>query len=259
MKTINRVAVGVVVIGLKWSWLIVERSGATAVGCDVSIAPVSGHVLSCARSSRIYAYHERIDKVRVSRAELEALQERCPDFERRLRFGPDPTPSSASASRPQAQLDSRSSRPQLAAPPSTLGAPSFTSPAACPSVTVDVTPSEGRLLHDPDGTARYFGESSGANFTMQPLVTDYDGSQPGRTFLGSLESYQTYNSPPFQVHSLDPTWLPSRTSMTVFLTELRYFAQYGNGDFPGGDIFYWGDFPRPRHQCWLCCRLDVEA
>src|SRR5690606_29310916 len=104
--------------------------------------------------------------------------------------------------------------------------------------------------HDPDGTARYFGESSGANFlnhvkefivTIQPLVTDYDGSQPGRTFLGSLGSYQTYDSRPLQIHSVDPMWLPSRTSMTVLLTELRYFAQDGNGDFPSGGIFYWGD------------------
>jgi hypothetical protein len=119
-------------------------------------------------------------------------------------------------------------------------------------VTVDVTPTEGRLLHDPDGTARYFGESSGANFlnhikefifTIQPLVTDYHGSQPGRTFLGSLGCYQTYDSRPLQVHSVDPMWLPSRTSMTVLLTELRYFAQDGNGDFPSGGIFYWGDLP----------------
>jgi hypothetical protein len=110
------------------------------------------------------------------------------------------------------------------------------------------------LLHDIDGTARYFGESSGANFlnyikefiaTVEPLAGDRESSaRPGRTFLQSIGSYQTYDSRPLQLHAkADPLWLPSRTQMTVLLTELRFFAQDGNGDFPSGGIFYWGDIP----------------
>lgn len=117
-----------------------------------------------------------------------------------------------------------------------------------------MTPTEGRLLSDPDGTARYFGESSGANFlnhvkefmaTIQPLITEREGTsyQSGRTFLASVGSYQTYDSRPLHVQNVDPMWLPSRTTMTVLSAELKYFTQDGNGDFPSGGIFYWGDLP----------------
>lgn len=222
--------------------------------------------VQCTRSSRACGYPEGADKVTVPRADLEALQEKCAELERQVRSSVSaPAPAaSASASVPKPVSNAAVSHPGSGPPPpapssapslppaSTMGAPSTCSPSARRSLTEDLTPSEGRLLSDPDGTARYFGESSGANFlnhikefmvTIQPLVADRESSQPGRTFLDSVGSYQTYDSRPLHIHSVDPLWLPSRTSMTVLLTELRYFAQDGNGDFPSGGILFWGDLP----------------
>ena len=120
----------------------------------------------------------------------------------------------------------------------------------------DVATPEGRLLHDPDGTARFLGQSSGATFlncvkefmaTVLPLVAspaangESGQEMPGRTFLTSVGQYQTYDSRPLYLPPVDPFWLPSRTEMTVMLAEFAYFLQDGNGDFPSGGIFYWGD------------------
>ena len=237
--------------------------------CSVRRIKCSGDrpCVQCSRSSRDCVYPEGIDKVTVPRAELEALQAKCADLESRVRSHSQPhshSPGQASSSAhepspgpahryPPALSTALPSAASLGtAPSSTLDA-STSSPSIQRSLTEDVTHADGgQLLHDPDGTARYFGESSGANFlnhvkelmvTISPLVNDRNESQPGRTFLASIGSYQTYDSRPLHIHNVDPLWLPSRTSMTVLLTELRYFAQDGNGDFPSGGIFFWGDLP----------------
>ncbi|GFP58810.1 hypothetical protein TASIC1_0011017700 [Trichoderma asperellum] len=120
------------------------------------------------------------------------------------------------------------------------------------ATTEDFAPSEGRLLHDPDGTARYLGPSSGAHFlnrvkefmaTMQPLVGAQQGYPPhsGQAFLTSVGRYQTFDSRTLQLPPVDPLQLPSQTEMTLMVTEFRFFTQDGNGDFPSGGIFYWGN------------------
>ncbi len=82
--------------------------------------------------------------------------------------------------------------------------------------------------------------------TVLPLVASPnaagEGGQeiPGRRFLSSVGRYQTYDSRPLYLPPVDPFWLPSRTEMTVMLAEFCYFLQDGNGDFPSGGIFYWG-------------------
>jgi hypothetical protein len=115
------------------------------------------------------------------------------------------------------------------------------------------SPNEGRVLQDPDGTARYLGESSGAVFldylkefmaTMFPLA--FNNSWPGlqnpeTTFIASLGRYQTHDSRPLLVPDVDPLWFPSRTEASIMLAEFRYLAQDGNGDFPCGGIYFWGD------------------
>lgn len=110
---------------------------------------------------------------------------------------------------------------------------------------------EGRLLHDPDGHARFLGETSGATFldylkefmtTVLPLA--YQNLRPGSdgsAFLSSLGRYQTYDSRPLHDRDVDPTWFPSHQEMDSMLSELRYFIQDGNGNWPSGGIYWWGN------------------
>ncbi|KAM0439150.1 hypothetical protein ACHAQK_006639 [Fusarium lateritium] len=110
---------------------------------------------------------------------------------------------------------------------------------------------EGRLLHDPDGHARFLGETSGATFldylkefmtTVLPLA--YQNLRPGSdgsAFLSSLGRYQTYDSRPLHDRDVDPTWFPLPEEMDSMLSELRYFIQDGNGSWPSGGIYWWGN------------------
>ncbi|KAK2135209.1 hypothetical protein NOF04DRAFT_1340408 [Fusarium oxysporum II5] len=110
---------------------------------------------------------------------------------------------------------------------------------------------EGRLLHDPDGYARFLGETSGATFldylkefmtTVLPLA--YQSLRPGSdgsAFLSSLGRYQTYDSRPLHDREVDPTWFPTPPEMDSMLSELRYFIQDGNCHWPSGGIYWWGD------------------
>jgi hypothetical protein len=112
---------------------------------------------------------------------------------------------------------------------------------------------EGRLLHDLDGNTRYLGETSGATFldclkefmtTVSPLAVT--GSWPpnqggGSAFLSSLGRYQTFDSRPLHEPDVDPLWLPDKSEMISMLSEVRYLIQDGNGEFPSGGIYWWGD------------------
>jgi hypothetical protein len=175
-------------------------------------------------------YPTEADSVTISRAELDDLRARCA----RLDTGAASTPPSNSHKA------------------STV--PDVEGRGASPVDPDEVATPEGRLLHDPDGTARFLGQSSGANFlncvkefmaTVLPLATNTNPSNggqelPGRTFLTSVGRYQTYDSRPLQLPPVDPCWLPSRTEQTVMLAEFCYFLQDGNQDFPSGGITYWG-------------------
>jgi len=112
------------------------------------------------------------------------------------------------------------------------------------------------VLQDPDGTARYLGESSGAVFldylkefmsTVFPLA--FNNSWPGvqnpeTAFIASLGRYQTHDSRPLLITDVDPIWFPSRTEASILVAEFRYLAQDGNGDFPCGGIYYWADWEK---------------
>lgn len=110
---------------------------------------------------------------------------------------------------------------------------------------------EGRLLHDPDGHARFLGETSGATFldylkefmstVFHLAYHDIHPGSDGSAFLSSLGRYQTYDSRRLHERDVDPLWLPSRHEMQVMLSELRYFIQDGNGNWPSGGIAWWGD------------------
>lgn len=127
---------------------------------------------------------------------------------------------------------------------------------------------EGRLLNDPDGHARFLGETSGATFldhlkefmsTILPLAYhDFNVQAQGSTFLSSLGSYQTYDSRPLHERDVDPLRLPPRSEMATMLCELRSFIQDGNGNWPSGGIYWWGDLDTiPADP--LDSRLDVAG
>ncbi|KAJ4355863.1 uncharacterized protein N0V89_003884 [Didymosphaeria variabile] len=122
------------------------------------------------------------------------------------------------------------------------------------SAVDDGETTEGRMLFDPDGNMRFLGETSGATFldllkafmlTLVPLALAPEPGltvpEDGSTFVASLGRYQTFDSRPLLDLDVDPFWLPTRTEMIMMLAELRYHIQDGNGDFPSGGIYYWGD------------------
>lgn len=77
----------------------------------------------------------------------------------------------------------------------------------------------------------------------------WPGAQPGSqspevNFLGSLGYVQTFDGIPLDVISHDgvvPTTLPDQADMNTMVAQLKYFIQDGDGDYPSGGIFYWGD------------------
>lgn len=116
---------------------------------------------------------------------------------------------------------------------------------------------EGRLLYDPDGVARYLGESSGATFldqlkrfmrTLMESLASIPGSEDGSVFVSSIGRYQTYDSRPLTNPTVDPSWLPSQPEMTQMLDKLGQYIQDGSGTLESGGIQWWGslvDVPKP--------------
>jgi hypothetical protein len=205
----------------------------------------TGHnpCLQCSLDSRECVYPAPIEKVTVLKEEWEALKQRCAELEALQ----ENTGGSAFG------------QPRLLTPPTGHSILGRTTPPRSKVDTAAVDnneqATEGRLLHDTDGTARYLGETSGATFldslkkfmsTIFPLafhnnLPSIQSQGPGATFIASLGRYQTFDSRPLLLPSVDPLWLPSRTEMAAMLTELRYFIQDGNQDFPSGGILFFGD------------------
>lgn len=111
---------------------------------------------------------------------------------------------------------------------------------------------DGRLLVDPCGTPRFFGETSGATFldylkqfmlTLVPLTFQPE-SADGSSFVASIGTYQTYDSRPIPNPSVDPLWLPDQEDMALMLAQLRAYIQDGNGEFLSGGIYWWGDLSK---------------
>lgn len=172
------------------------------------------------------------------KTELERLQKRCAALENTLHAT---VPDAAAALIRQIEPN---------APVTHLAIPTFQSvPTESHDAVADGEAAEGRLLFDPDGTARYLGETSGATFldylkqfmlTLVPL-TFRPESGDGSSFVASIGQYQTFDSRPLPNPNVDPLWLPAQSEMALMLKELRYFIQDGNGEFPSGGIYWWGD------------------
>ncbi|RYP55106.1 hypothetical protein DL768_000225 [Monosporascus sp. mg162] len=193
--------------------------------------------VGCHSSSRPCEYPVAVEKVTIPRAELEELQKKCASLQQCLK---------------EATRNGTYQR-KLASPPPSVATTSSVSTANLHSTETtddDASADEGRLLHDPDGITRYLGSTSGATFldslkefmrTVFPLA--WPGVQgPETSFLGSLGRYQTYDSRPLQNHEgVDPIYLPMKPDMETMVAQLKFFIQDGNGEYPSGGIFYWGE------------------
>jgi len=195
----------------------------------------------CRKSGRDCVYPAADDKISVSRAEFEELQARCAKLQQRL-----------DEAKPEIHRDGY---PDLVSQRTSTVTSEGTTHSE-PFSNNQISPNEGRVLHDTDGTPRYLGGSSGAVFldylkefmsTVFPLAfhNSWPGMQnPETAFLASRGRYQTHDSRPLLVSDVDWQWFPSRTEASILVAEFRYLAQDGNGDFPCGGIYYWGDWEK---------------
>ncbi|GKT52345.1 putative transcriptional regulatory protein [Colletotrichum spaethianum] len=239
-----------------------KRVATACNSCNIRRIKCSGErpCRQCRSSSRDCQYPTIIEKVSISRNELDDLRRRLEAVERALQAAvPD---DAARRQLLQHDADARGSRagssssftpPQQPQQQQPLLRKDDSNETAFNDSEADTT--EGRQLEDQDGRARFLGETSGATFldhlkefmtTVSPLAFNKPWLSPtpnnGSAFLTSLGRYQTHDSRPIEAESnADPLLLPSRAEMSAMLSDLRYFIQDGSGSFPCGGIYWWGD------------------
>lgn len=110
----------------------------------------------------------------------------------------------------------------------------------------------GRILQDPDGHARYLGESSGAAFMdrLREFVAKVLLILPNKSglpfassqdiFTSSLGRYHTHDSKTLLLPEVDPFHLPDAVQISKMLAVFRHYGQDETGASFGG-IYYWGD------------------
>ncbi|KAH6689735.1 fungal-specific transcription factor domain-containing protein [Plectosphaerella plurivora] len=242
-----------------------KRVAIACNNCNVRRVKCSGDTpcVQCRSSSRDCEYPESQATVSVTRSEIDTLRQRCAALERSLADAvPDPARRNALlAPHLPMTASSSSASPTPAAPviPSVAGSIATRNGSEVEG-DGDHEPetdyrAEGRWLHDPDGTVRYLGETSGATFldylkefmnlvlpqAAPPKEPWAQAPGNGDTFIASLGQYQTYDSRPLFEPDVDPLWLPPQDEVDAMLAELRYLLQDGNGIFPSGGMLYWPD------------------
>lgn len=207
----------------------------------------------CRNSSRECRYPDSPGKVSVSRTQLEWLRDRCAVLERCLE---EAVPDQARRQRLLAAEGASPSAPSPAGPGSGIAPVTRSgSEAEFEPEQESTEKAEGRWLHDPDGTVRYLGETSGATFldylkefmtriiplagAREPWMKMPDTDSNGESFMASLGQYQTHDSRPLYEPQVDPLWLPPEAEMKSMFDELRSLVQGGDGSFPSGGILYW--------------------
>lgn len=219
-----------------------KRVAKACNGCNVRRAKCSGGQPCdrCRKASRVCAYPAIEEYVTIKRSEYEALRRTCPDVDRHH-----------SDSSPGHEDETQSGRPDS----HTLSIDSHPNNVDEPEYLIDEAdpPKEGRILQDPHGTVRYLGESSGATFlnhlrefmaTIFPIAfnTACPTSQGTDTrFISALGRYQTHDSRPLLVSSVDPLLTPSKEQARRMLSELRYWTQNGSSTVVSGGLYYWTD------------------
>ncbi|EFQ31395.1 fungal specific transcription factor domain-containing protein [Colletotrichum graminicola] len=241
-----------------------KRVATACNSCNVRRIKCSGErpCRQCRSSSRDCQYPTVIEKISISRNELDDLRRKLESTERALQAAVPDDAARRQLLQHDADLGgSRAGSNSSFTPPQQQQQQQHATPFRKddfnenPFYDTEAEAAEGRQLEDQDGRARFLGETSGATFldhlkefmtTISPLAFNKPWLSPtpnnGSAFLASLGRYQTYDSRPIEVESnADPLVLPSRADMSAMLSELRYFIQDGSGLFPCGGIYWWGD------------------
>ncbi|KAK3315747.1 fungal-specific transcription factor domain-containing protein [Apodospora peruviana] len=217
-----------------------KRVATACNSCNVRRIKCSGDrpCRQCTSASRDCVYPPPVEKVSLPKSELDellAMRRRYDYLEQLLKrnniplshVAPSPGPSS----------------------PQGPGSPSASSPVddvAMVDVEMPQEREHGKLLTDNDGTERYLGETSGANYLDAirefVVITHRKLQRPLSStegFLASRGRYQTFDSRPLDLPAVDPLLLPSTAEMTQMLSNLSLYIQDGNGSFPCGGLFFW--------------------
>lgn len=228
--------------------------------CNVRRIKCSGDrpCASCASANRECIYPAPVEKISVSKTELDDLKKKVEIYEKALQDAlPDP------AKRNEILQQAAGSPTTAMSPlnsPFTTNNTHFAPSVSGQSIIIKTEPLDddhttGRLLHDADGTARFHGETSGATFldhlkeligAVIPLAHHQQPStHDGSAFLSTLGKCYTDDSRPLNEKDVNPLWLPPSTSMVQMLSEVRYVIQDGNGTWPSGGIYWFGDLSHP--------------
>lgn len=233
--------------------------------CNVRRIKCSGErpCSSCASANRECVYPAPVEKVSVSKSELEDLKKKVEIYEKALH---DALPDPAKRHEIIQHAAAGGSPPLSLSPVQSPFAPSahqFAPSVSGQSTIIKTEPLDedhttGRLLHDADGTARFHGETSGATFldhlkeligAVLPLAHHQQApTRDGSKFLSSLGKCYTDDSRPLDEKDVNPLWLPPPQSMVDMLSEVRYVIQDGNGLWPSGGIYWFGDLNMPPQQ-----------
>ncbi|KAM7185715.1 Fungal specific transcription factor domain containing protein [Rhypophila sp. PSN 637] len=116
------------------------------------------------------------------------------------------------------------------------------------SELAEVQEDKGKLLTDNDGTERFLGETSGANYMdacksfiviSHHILCGNSSISSNSAFLASTGRYQTFDSRPLNLPPVDPLVLPPAAEIAAMLADISTYIQDGNGSFGSGGIFYW--------------------
>ncbi|KAM3512639.1 hypothetical protein MY11210_003733 [Beauveria gryllotalpidicola] len=236
-----------------------KRVAKACNSCNVRRIKCSGErpCASCASANRECVYPAPIEKVSVSKSELDDLKKKVELYEKALQDAlPDP------AKRHELLQHAAGSPPSATSPTqSPFSASNHFAPSISGQSTIikpepiDDDHTTGRILHDSDGTARFHGETSGAIFldhlkelicAVLPLAHHQQPApHDGSAFLSSLGKCFTDDSRPLDEKDVDPLLLPPLASMVSMLSEVRFVVQDGNGSWPSGGIYWFGDLAQP--------------
>ncbi|KAH0522877.1 hypothetical protein TsFJ059_006664 [Trichoderma semiorbis] len=237
-----------------------KRVATACNSCNVRRVKCSGGTpcSQCSASNRECIYPVPVEKVNVPRAELEELRKKVELYERALQEAiPDPSRRQELINLASATPEGLSPSPSASAFSPSQSFPSEGSshlqgvPSVKPEPEDEQTP--GHLVQDPNDTVGYLGETSGATFldhlkellgAVLPLTQvepQLSQGQDGSALLSSLGRYYTADSRPLVDRDSKPISLPSSEDLAALLSKLRYLIQDGNGEWPSGGIYWFGE------------------
>lgn len=231
--------------------------------CNVRRIKCSGNqpCKACGNANRECVYPLQVDKVSIARTDYEemrskievyekALQEAQPDAARRQELlyhaATSPTSSSSSSHSP---FSGTSSSSQVA---TTVTAPA---PAEV-KIQLEEDDASVVLAATSEPALRFLGETNGAAFLdhfrelVDSALPNGASSHPHEThaipydggiFLSTLGQYYSPSTRAQFNYNVNPIVLPNTRSLQTMLSETRYVIQDGNGEWPSGGMYWFGD------------------